>query len=41
MPRCRPEIWMTGDASPRADAGLAKLGLAITQRCGKRLALLD
>jgi hypothetical protein len=37
----RPEIWMTGDASPRAEAGLAKLGLALTQQCGKRLALLD
>jgi hypothetical protein len=36
-----PEIWMTGDASPRAEAGLKNLGLALTQRCGKQLPLLD
>ena len=36
-----PEIWMTGDASPRAEAGLKDLGLALTQRCGKQLPLLD
>ena len=36
-----PEIWMTGDASPRAAAGLEKLGLALTQRCGGQLPLLD
>jgi hypothetical protein len=34
-------IWMTGDASLRAEAGLKQLGLALTQRCGKRLPLLD
>jgi hypothetical protein len=35
-----PEIWMTGDASPRAEAGLKNLGLALKQRCGKQLPLL-
>lgn len=34
-------IWMTGDASPRAEAGLRQLGLALVQRCGKQLPLLD
>ena len=37
----RPEIWMTGDASDRAQAGLSGLGLVLTQQCGKRLPLLD
>jgi hypothetical protein len=41
LPPHSPEIWMTGDASARAEAGLAKLGLALTQRCGKQLPLLD
>jgi len=36
-----PAIWMTGDASPRAEAGLTTLGLALTQRCGERLPLPD
>lgn len=36
-----PAIWMTGDASPRAEAGLKDLGLVLTQRCGKQLPLLD
>lgn len=35
------EIWMTGDATPRAQAGLEGLGLVLTQHCGKRLPLLD
>ncbi len=35
------EIWLTGDASPRAQAGLSELGLVLTQQCGKRLPLLD
>jgi hypothetical protein len=39
-PHC-PEIWMTGDTSPRAEAGLKDLGLALTQRYGKQLLLLD
>jgi hypothetical protein len=34
-------IWMTGDASARAEAGLKQLGLALVQRCGKQLPLLD
>jgi hypothetical protein len=34
-------IWMTGDASPRAKADLRQLGLALVQRCGKQLPLLD
>ena len=36
-----PGIWLTGTATPRAEAGLAKIGLALTQRCGERLPLLD
>ena len=35
------EIWMTGDATPRAQAGLSELGLVLTPQCGKRLPLLD
>ncbi len=36
-----PEVWITGDASPRAEAGLTQSGLSLTQRCGKQLPLLD
>jgi hypothetical protein len=36
-----PEVWITGDASPRAEAGLGHAGLSLTQRCGKQLPLLD
>ncbi len=36
-----PEVWITGDASARAEAGLAQSGLMLTQYCGKRLPLLD
>ena len=36
-----PAVWMTGDASPLAEAGLKRLGLALTERCGGRLPLLD
>ncbi len=36
-----PELWMTGDASPRAQTGLADAGLVLTQKCGERLPLLD
>jgi hypothetical protein len=36
-----PDIWMTGDASPRAEAGLKQQGLALAQRCGEQLPLLD
>jgi hypothetical protein len=35
------EIWITGDASPRAEAGLARTGLSLTQHCGTQLPLLD
>lgn len=35
--RHHPDIEMTGDVSPRAEAGLQKLGLALRQRCGKQL----
>jgi hypothetical protein len=34
-------IWVTGDASARAEAGLKQLELALVQRCGKQLPLLD
>ena len=36
-----PDLWITGDASPRAKAGLAQAGFALTQHCGKQLPLLD
>jgi hypothetical protein len=35
------EIWMTGDASPLALAGMRKSGLGLVQQCGKRIPLLD
>lgn len=35
------EIWLTGDASPLAEAGVKKLGLRLVQHCGKQLPLLD
>ena len=35
------EIWLTGDASPMAEAGVKKLGLGLVQHCGKQLPLLD
>jgi hypothetical protein len=40
-PQRGPGIWMTGEASPSAAAGLKNLGLALTQQCGKQLPLLD
>ena len=36
-----PEVWITGDASSRAESGLAQSGLTLTQHCGKQLPLLD
>lgn len=36
-----PEIWLTGDASARAEAGLKQLGLSLKQRCAEKIALLD
>jgi hypothetical protein len=45
LPKPRPvsttEIWITGDASPRAEAGFRQLGLGLTQRCSQQLPLLD
>jgi hypothetical protein len=35
------EVWITGDASPRVEAGLGKSSLVLTQHCGKQLPLLD
>ena len=35
------EIWITGDATPKARTGLTEAGLALTQQCGKDLPLLD
>jgi hypothetical protein len=35
------EVWITGDASSRAEAGLGHAGLSLTQHCGKQLPLLD
>ena len=34
-------IWITGDSSPRAEAGLKALGMALVQRCGREPPLLD
>jgi hypothetical protein len=34
-------IWITGEASPRAEAGLSDLGLRLVQRCGRQISLLD
>jgi hypothetical protein len=36
-----PEIWITGDASSRAEPGLRQLGLRLKPRCGVQLPLLD
>jgi hypothetical protein len=35
------EVWMTGDASDRARAGLQQLGITLVEHAGQRLALLD
>ena len=34
-------IWITGDSSPRAEAGLKGVGITFVQRCGRQLPLLD
>jgi hypothetical protein len=34
-------IWISGDSSPHAEAGLKGLGITLVQRCGKQLPLLD
>jgi hypothetical protein len=36
-----PQLWITGTASPLAEAGLKKLGLGLTEECGRHLPLLD
>jgi hypothetical protein len=35
------ELWITGDATPKAQAGLKDAGLALTQHCDKQLPMLD
>jgi hypothetical protein len=35
------ELWMTGDASDRARAGLQQLGITLVEHAGQRLPLLD
>jgi hypothetical protein len=34
-------VWITGDSSPRAEAGLKGLAIKLEQRCGSQLPLLD
>jgi hypothetical protein len=34
-------IWITGDSSQRAEAGLKGVEITLVQRCGKQLPLLD
>jgi hypothetical protein len=45
LPKQRPrqhiEVWMTGDASTRAQEGLHQLGITLVEHCGARLPLLD
>jgi hypothetical protein len=45
LPRPQPvrkiEVWMTGDASDRAHAGLQQLGITLVEHAGQRLPLLD
>jgi len=45
LPKPQPvrkvEIWMTGDASDRARAGLQQLGITLIEHAGQRLPLLD
>jgi hypothetical protein len=40
-PGQRIELWMTGDASTRARAGLQQLGITLVEHVGHRLPLLD
>lgn len=35
------EVWITGDASPRAQEGLHQLGITLVEHAGQRLPLLD
>jgi hypothetical protein len=45
LPKQRPiqhiEVWMTGDASARAQEGLHQLGITLVEHVGQRLPLLD
>ena len=45
LPKPQPvrkiEVWMTGDASDRAHAGLQQLGITLVEHVGQRLPLLD
>jgi len=45
LPKLQPvrkiEVWMTGDASDRAHAGLQQLGITLIEHAGQRLPLLD
>jgi hypothetical protein len=45
LPKPQPvrkiEVWMTGDASDRAHAGLQQLGITLVEHAGQRLPLLD
>ena len=45
LPKPQPvrkvEVWMTGDASDRAHAGLQQLGITVVEHAGQRLPLLD
>jgi hypothetical protein len=45
LPKPRPvqrlEVWITGDASPRAQDGLHQLGITLLEHIGQRLPLLD
>ena len=45
LPKPQPvrkiEVWMTGEASDRAHAGLQQLGITLVEHAGQRLPLLD
>jgi hypothetical protein len=41
QPVRKTEVWMTGDASDRARAGLQQLGVTLVEHAGQRLPLLD
>ena len=45
LPKPQPvrhtEVWITGDASDRAHAGLQQLGITLVEHAGQRLPLLD
>jgi hypothetical protein len=41
LPVAHVELWLTGDASDRARAGLQQLGIKLVEHAGERLPLLD